>query len=130
MGWRIFADLLTAYIAATEGRGNGKIWLDQETDVLYQDQTPVEGLSPLEREVLHFLVQYPQTRHTKTDLIINSWPDELRQQGVTDDSLYQVVSELRKKVEPNPVKPCYIVTWRGKPEGGYQFFPEGRPGKF
>jgi DNA-binding response OmpR family regulator len=128
VGWRIFADLFTAYIATVEGRGSGKIWLDHETDVLYQDQMPVEGLSPLERAVLHYLVQHPRTRHTKTDLIINSWPDELRRQGVTDDSLYQVVSELRKKIEPNPVKPCYIVTWRGKPEGGYQFFPEGRPG--
>lgn len=21
-----------------------------------------------------------------------------------------------------------LVTWRGRPEGGYQLFPEGRPG--
>ncbi|MEE8390037.1 MAG: hypothetical protein V3S14_04475, partial [Anaerolineae bacterium] len=62
------------------------------------------------------------------DLIGSTWPDELRQQGVTDDSLYQVIRELRKRIEPDPAKPCYIVTWRGRPEGGYQFFPEGRPG--
>jgi hypothetical protein len=47
---------------------------------------------------------------------------------VTDDSLYQVIGGLRKKVEPNPASPCYIINWRGQPEGGYQFFPEGRPG--
>jgi ATP-binding cassette subfamily F protein uup len=26
-----------------------------------------------------------------------------------------------------PSEPAYLITWRGKPEGGYQFFPEGRP---
>ena len=37
------------------------------------------------------------------------------------------IAELRKKIEPNLARPCYVVTWRGRPEGGYQFFPEGRP---
>jgi hypothetical protein len=61
-------------------------------------------------------------------LIVSAWPDELRQYGVTDQSLYQVILELRKKIEPNWTKPRYLITWRGKPEGGYQFFPEGKPG--
>ncbi|MCP4538379.1 MAG: winged helix-turn-helix domain-containing protein [Chloroflexi bacterium] len=127
-GWRVFADLFAAYVADAEGQSGGKIWLDETTDELYQGQTVLGDLSPLERAVLHFLVQHSRIRHTKTDLIVNTWPDELRRQGVTDDSLYQVIRELRKRIEPNPAKPCYIVTWRGRPEGGYQFFPEGRPG--
>jgi len=127
-GWRIFADLFATYVANAEGRGSGKIWLDEKTDELYQGQTLLEGLTDLERAVLHFLVRHPRMRHAKTDLIVNTWPDELRRQGVSDDSLYQVISELRKKIEPNPARPCYIITWRGRPEGGYQFFSEGRPG--
>ncbi len=127
-GLRIFADLFAAYVADVEGESNGKVWLDEATDELYQGQTVLGDLSPLERAVLHFLVRHPRIRHAKTDLIVNTWPDELRRQGVTDDSLYQVIRELRKRIEPNPAKPCYIVTWRGRPEGGYQFFPEGRPG--
>jgi DNA-binding response OmpR family regulator len=115
-------------VANAEGRGSGKIWLDEKTDELYQGQTLLEGLTDLERGVLHFLVRHPRMRHAKTDLIVNTWPDELRQQGVTDDSLYQIIRGLRKKIEPNPARPCYIITWRGRPEGGYQFFPEGRPG--
>jgi hypothetical protein len=126
--WRIRSDLLAAYVANVEGRGRGKIWLDEETDTLYQGQMPLERLTPLERAVLHFLVSHPRLRHTKTDLIVSAWPDELRQYGVTDQSLYQVILELRKKIEPNWTKPRYLITWRGKPEGGYQFFPEGKPG--
>jgi DNA-binding winged helix-turn-helix (wHTH) protein len=126
-GWRIFSDLFATYVAEVGGKSSGKLWLDETTDELYHGQTPLRDLSPLEREVLRFLVEHPRTRHTKTNLIISTWPDELRRQGVTDDSLYQVIRELRKRIEPNPAKPCYIVTWRGRPEGGYQFFPEGRP---
>jgi DNA-binding response OmpR family regulator len=122
------SDLFAAYVVDAEGQSNGKIWLDETTDELYQGQTLLGDLSPLERAVLHFLVRHPRVRHAKTDLIVSTWPDELRRQGVTDDSLYQVIRELRKRIEPNPAQPCYIVTWRGRPEGGYQFFPEGRPG--
>jgi hypothetical protein len=126
--WRISASLFAAYVDTVEGRGRGKIWLDEKADALCQGQTLLDDLSPLQRDVLRYLVKHPRTRHTKTDLIVNTWPDELRQKGVTDDSLYQVIRELRKKIEPSPAKPCYIINWRGRPEGGYQFFPEGRPG--
>jgi hypothetical protein len=127
-GWRIFCDLFALYVVHAEGRGRGKIWLDENTGELYQDQTPLEGLAPLERAVLCFLVKHPRIRHTKTDLIINAWPEETHPEGASDDALFQVISKLRKKIEPNPVKPCYVINWRGKPEGGYRFFPEGRPG--
>jgi hypothetical protein len=126
-GWSIVGELLAAYVAQVGGRSGGKIWLDEKSGELYQGQKLLGGLSPLERAVLQFLVRFPRLRHAKTDLIVNTWPDELRRQGVADESLYQVMRELRKKIEPNPAKPCYIVTWRGQPEGGYQFFPEGRP---
>jgi len=126
-GWRIVGDLFAAHAAEGQVQNAGRIWVDRETGDLYQGQTILENLAPLERAVLHFLVTDPRVRHTKTDLIVNAWPDELRRQGVTDDSLYQVVMALRKKIEPEPAKPCYLVTWRGRPEGGYQFFPEGRP---
>jgi hypothetical protein len=80
-GWRIFGDLFAAYTAEVQGQSSGKIWLDHKTDELYQDQTPLDSLSPLGRSVLHFLISHPRTRHTKTDLIVNAWPEELRRQG-------------------------------------------------
>ena len=126
-GWRIAAGLLAQYLANLKKRGRGRIWQHETTGEIYQGQTLVEGLTNLERAVLCFLIDNPYSRHTKTDLIINTWPDELRKQGVTDNSLYQVIFSLRQVVEPAPGKPAYLVTWRGKPEGGYQFFSEGRP---
>jgi len=78
-GWCINGELLEAYVAGAAGRSRGKIWLDETTGDVYQGQTRLEGLEPLERSVLTFLVQHPGVRHTKTDLSINAWPDELRQ---------------------------------------------------
>lgn len=125
-GWCIAA-LLADYVAKVEGRGRGRIWLDERTGETYQGPTLLTGLTALEKSVLSFLIKHPRISHTKTELIINTWPDELRQQGVADNSLYQVILTLRKAIEPNPSEPSYLITWRGKPEGGYQFFPEGRP---
>jgi hypothetical protein len=127
VGWQISAELLMAYVANVEGRGRGKIWLDEKTGEIYQGHTLVKDLTSLEKSVLSFLIKSPRLSHTKTDLIVNTWPDELSQQGVTDNSLYQVILAIRKTIEPNLSEPVYLLTWRGKPEGGYQFFPEGRP---
>lgn len=126
--WHLFSDLFTAYIANSVGRGRGKIWLDDRSGMLYQGQTLLERLAPIRDALLRFFLKHPRLRHTKTELIMNAWHEEMRQEGVTDDSLFQAIRALRQKIEPNPAKPVYIVTWRGKPEGGYQFFPEGRPG--
>jgi len=91
-------------------------------------QTPLTGLTPLERELLRFFVEHPLVRHTKTDLILNAWPDDPCPLERSDDSVYQVIRGLRTKIESNPSKPRYIITWRGSgvQEGGYQFYPKGR----
>lgn len=80
-----------------------------------------------QQAVLTFLAQQPRKRHTYTDLILNAWNERERYHGVTNDSLFQVVRSLRQKIEPDPARPIYLVNWRGKPEGGYLLYPEGRP---
>ena len=127
-GWCIAANLLATYVARAKGQGRGRIWVDEKTGEIYQGQTLLQNLTTLERSVLSFLIKYPRARHTKTDIIIKTWPDEFRRQGVSDNSLYQVIFTIRQEIEPNPSQPSYLITWRGKPEGGYQFFPEGRAG--
>lgn len=126
--WRIFGELFKAYVAQVEGRGRGRIWMDPKTGELYQGRTPTRHLTHLERSVMRFFVENPRKRHTHTDIIEASWPEDVLKDGVSTEPLYQIIRGLRKKIEPNPGKPAYIISWRGQPEGGYQFFPEGRPG--
>ena len=127
-GWRVNGDLLDAYLACAPGWEAGRIWLDESTGELCQGQTSLRDLTPLARSVLGFLVRHPGVQHTKTDLIVNAWPEQPCREGVSDASVYQVIRELRARIEPDPSQPRHIITWRGYPEGGYQFFPEGRPG--
>ena len=124
---RIRGRLLTRFLTSQANYGRGRLWLDQKTNEIMQDENVISNLSPLEDEVLKFLLKNPRMRHTKSEIIINAWPGNTHREGVTDDSLYQIVGSLRKKIEPVPAKPSYLVTWRGQPEGGYQLYPEGRP---
>lgn len=123
--WRIQGELL-AMFARENGRLRApQLWLDETSGDIYMGSQPLRELSPLAHAVLTFLLRHPRQRHTKTDIILGAWPKALRQHGVTDDSLYQVIRELRKQVEPVPASPKYLLTWRGRPEGGYQLFPGG-----
>jgi hypothetical protein len=126
-GWQIISGLLAAYIGEKDGRGLGKLWLNEHTGEVFQGNNALKDLTPLEQAVLHYLIHNPRIRHTKTEVIVNAWPTEESREGISDDSLYQVIAGLRKKIEPVPARPCYIINWRGNPEGGYQLFPEGRP---
>ncbi len=125
--WGVNGRLLNAYVAQVAGRSRGKIWLDVTGDV-YQGTARIDNLPPLERAVLHFFIQHPQKRHTHTDLIEAAWPDDVLKEGVSTETLYQTIRGIRKKIEPQPSNPYYILNWRGQREGGYHFFPEGRPG--
>lgn len=49
--WRIFSELLAAYIAGLVGRGRGQIWLNPNTGNIYQGQTVLANLAPLERSL-------------------------------------------------------------------------------
>ena len=125
--WHISGELIAACAAEMAGQGRGKIWLDDKTGELYQGRKKHLDLTHLEGEVLRYLVKHPRMKHTVDNIIDNAWPEEQHREGIADEVVYQIVSKLRRKIEPNPGKPCYIITWRGQPKGGYQFFPEGKP---
>lgn len=61
------------------------------------------------------------------DLIEAIWPEEVHKEGVSTEALYQVIRGIRKAIEADTSKPRYLINWRGAFEGGYQFYPEGRP---
>ena len=112
-GWHIRGALLACFVGSVKGQGDDEVRLDEETGEVFRGQMPLTGLAPLERAALLFMIKHPHVRHSKTDLILNAWPDDPRPLERTDDSVYQVIRGLRCKVEPNPSRPRYIVTWRG-----------------
>jgi hypothetical protein len=126
--WLVGSALLAAYVQRISPTSRGALWQAAQTQQIYQGQTLLTDLAPKEHNVLTYLLQHPLMRHTYTDLIMKAWSEAERYHGVTNDSLFQVVRSLRQKLEPDPSRPRYLVNWRGKPEGGYLLYPEGRPG--
>jgi hypothetical protein len=127
--WGVTSALLLLHSRRLRHTSRGGLWFDAARSQLYQGQTPLTDLTPKEAAILTFLLQQPNCRHTYTELILHAWDSAERYHGVTNDSLFQVVRTLRQKLEADPSQPCYLVNWRGKPEGGYLLYPEGRPGE-
>jgi len=126
-GWQILSSLLARHVVGVAGYSPGTIWVERSSGLLHQGRTSLDTLSPLEYRLLDFLVRNPRIRHKHTELIEAVWPEDILSEGVTTEALYQIVRGLRRKIEPQPSRPRYVVNWRGSPEGGYQCFPEGRP---
>jgi hypothetical protein len=125
-GFRINGELLAAYVAQHAGRVRGRIWLNETEHVIYQGQQALIDLTPLEFNILAFLIANPGVRHSSDTIIERAWPDQENKEVVTPNNLQVHIANLRKKVEPQPNAPRYILTWNGKP-GGYTCFPEGKP---
>jgi hypothetical protein len=125
-GWRINGELLAAFVARQTGRVRGRIWLDESTRIIYQGQQPIDDLTPLEFNILRFLISQPRVRHTSDAIIDGAWPEDENKEAVTPNNLQVHISSIRKKIEPNPAAPRFLLTWHGRPSG-YQFFPEGKP---
>ena len=125
-GWRINGELLAAFIARLTGRIRGRIWLDEPARIIYQGQQPIDDLTPLEFNILRFLISQPRVRHTSDAIIDSAWPVDENKEAITPNNLQVHISSIRKKIEPNPAAPRFLLTWHGRPSG-YQFFPEGKP---
>lgn len=108
------------------------IRLDEYTGQIFQGTRPLLNLTPLERTLLRYFLANPQLFLTKSEIIVNSWPEDIQRQGVSDDALYQAICSLRRKLQHGSFYDCnYIRNWRGsrdRPEGGYRFFPDGQMG--
>lgn len=121
--WEVNGQLLKRYALEKRNQGLGRISYDRETQVFWQGIKRLE-LSQQQQVAMEFLLTYPHQRLTKTDFMMALWPDEWEE--VDESRLYQLIRQLRLKIEPHPARPVYLVNWRNLPEGGYQFFPEGR----
>ncbi|KAA3665125.1 MAG: winged helix family transcriptional regulator [Chloroflexi bacterium] len=105
--------------------GNTIVWHHTQTGEFLMNTQPIEGLSPIQRRILGYLLEHQGVYLTKTVIINAAWPDDISRAGVSDDALFQQISALRKVLRQYSSQ-SFVVTWRGIPEGGYRFFSNGR----
>lgn len=76
-------------------------------------------LTPKEYELLVYLIRHPNKALTHRALLGAVWGGDYVEQT---EYLRVFIGQLRKKIEPDPAKPRYILT---EPWIGYRFNPEG-----
>ena len=72
-------------------------------------------LTPKQSEVLHFLITNPNVAIPHARILQTIWGPDY---GNEVEYLHVVINQLRKKIEPDPAKPRYILT---EPWFGYRF---------
>jgi DNA-binding response OmpR family regulator len=94
----------------------GRLALDEERCQVMVDGVEV-ALSATELRLLAFLLRHPGWVFSKERLLDALWPDD------RDAHVVQMhLSNLRRKIEPDPVRPQFLVTVKGL---GYRLDPGG-----
>jgi len=83
------------------------------------DGTHPVRLTPTEWQILEVLLRNPRRLVTRQSLLTQVWGP----QYTTDTGYLRLyLSQLRKKLEPEPSRPRYLLT---EPGMGYRFTPDG-----
>jgi two-component system, OmpR family, KDP operon response regulator KdpE len=99
---------------ANESIVRGDLVIDRERFRVLRDGTELR-LTPKEFELLVYLAQRPGRVHTHRAILKAIWGPHAADQP---EHLRVLVGALRKKIEPNPASPKYILT---EPWVGYRF---------
>ncbi|WP_332868815.1 response regulator transcription factor [Clostridioides difficile] len=91
--------------------------IDKANRVVLVDNLPIE-LTSTEFDLLVFLASNKGRIFTKKQIYTQVWKDEY---AFDDSNIMSFISKLRKKIEPDPERPIYILTVRGV---GYRFNKE------
>ena len=119
----LFSPIFALFVARQRGTASGKLELHPKTRAVLRDGIPLDiELTTQEDRLLAFFVEHPAEVCEKDALMRAVWPDEKMFEGVFDESLAQLIKRLRQKIEPDPRKPAYIQTVRGR---GYRFVQPG-----
>lgn len=84
------------------------------TTTVFVHQLPIE-LTGKEFDLLSFLASNKGQIFTKKQIYTQVWEDAY---AFDDSNIMSFISKLRKKIEPDPEHPFYILTVRGV---GYRF---------
>lgn len=100
-------------------QGPAVVTFDGITVDLNSHHISVQGrdvrLTPKQSEVLHYLVTNPNVPIPHAKLLQTIWGPDY---GNEVEYLHVVINQLRKKIEPDPSRPRYILT---EPWFGYRF---------
>lgn len=111
---RRYTTLNPAFLADTDCMVLKGMTIDKTNRIVSVNDVPVE-LTGTEFDLLSFLASNKGRIFTKKQIYTQVWENEY---AFDDSNIMSFISKLRKKIEPDPEHPFYILTVRGV---GYRF---------
>jgi DNA-binding response OmpR family regulator len=124
---RIFSELFALFVrrqAAAPAQSTIGVRVDEDAGEVWVDGIKVTVLTDLEYRLMRLLHQRPDRLTTKDMIVEAVWGGEYLDK-VDDARIEKLVSRLRAKIEPDPARPRYLLTQRGR---GYKL--SSRPVEF
>jgi len=124
---RIHGRLFRQYVLAQNPTKLGRIVLNKRKNEFYRGEKRLD-LSRMQEMMLRYLLEHATKRIDAMDIVVELWPEDVDVIDATSTTnrLHRLVSDLRRAIEPDPARPIYLITRKGRPSH-YQFFPDGRP---
>ena len=79
-----------------------------------------QNLSRKEFDVLAMLYERAGQPVNRQDISVEGWPDSMG--DVSEGEINQLIRRIRRKIEPDPRQPCFLLT---DPGYGYRLDPYG-----
>jgi two-component system KDP operon response regulator KdpE len=95
----------------------GELTIDLSTRTLTTSSACTPQLTPTEWDLLELLARHPGRLMSQNELARRVWGKDHHSIG---DSLRVYIARLRRKLEPEPARPQYLIT---EPGMGYRFQP-------
>jgi hypothetical protein len=115
-GYVIFAPLFADFVRRqrlTQHPHARGVYVDVDAGVAYVEGKRVEELTDLEYRLLTFLYGRLDRVCDKYSIVENVWGQQFIDE-VDDARIEKLVSRLRAKIEPDPSKPRYLLSVRGR----------------
>lgn len=111
----VFSPLFAEYIKQQRPLVGAYIHVDRKRRIVWVGSRAIRGLSRLEYKFIAYLEEKRGQVCSRDELAQHLYPDDMSPKGagVTNARLDAVVKRVRKRIEPLPGKPQYIVTVRG-----------------
>lgn len=111
----IFPVLFLEYVKHQQHVIRLPIYIDHQHHTVWVNGYESQRLTRLEYRLIAYLELKQGQVCSRDELVQHLYPDEvmLPDAGIPDSRIDTIVTRLRKRIEPNPKKPRYIITARG-----------------
>jgi DNA-binding winged helix-turn-helix (wHTH) protein len=116
---RLFSPLFEHFVRAHGVVGGQALSVDERAHVVWAGGQRIDGLTAREFDLLALLARKPGEVHDRRD-ILQALNPGLDYTETLDNAVDALVKRVRRKIEPTPGYPRYLVSVRGK---GYKLIP-------